>query len=86
MSAGGERDAADRDESIAATIERVLVPFDEALTLVATAASALEAALDSTVIEDCAEPSEKIDCLRRGVNGLRCARIEIADALRGGRR
>jgi hypothetical protein len=85
MSTWEEGDANDRDPITGGTIESVLLSFDKALTLVATATSALEAALDSTVIEDCAEPSEKIDCLRRGVNGLRCARIAIADALRGRR-
>ena len=67
--------------SLTRTVSGVLTLFDEALTLVATAASAIEGALDSTVVEDAAEQAEKIECLVRGVKGLRGARIEIAVAL-----
>jgi hypothetical protein len=66
------------------SISDVLALFDEAFTLVATAASAMESALDSTVVEDAAEPAEKVECLVRGVKGLRRARIEIAVALHEG--
>jgi len=59
----------------------ILGRLSEALSIIATATSALEAAQDPTLTEDAAEMGDKIACLVRGLAEFRRAYTDMDIAL-----
>lgn len=62
-------------------LDPILERMFEALSIIATAASALQSAEDPTVLEDVAEKGDMIHCLAHGVAELRRALSEVGIAL-----
>jgi hypothetical protein len=82
----GKRSPARRKtpESPSLDFHTILGRFSDALAIVATAASALDAAQDRTAVEVLADPGDLIFCLLRGVRELRRVYNELDVAIMEG--
>ena len=79
----GKRSAVPRkpSESSSPDFEAILGRLSDALAIIATATSAMEAGQALTAVTDAAEPADKIFCLGRGVGDLRRVYNELDVAI-----